>query len=109
MSSQQTQSTQTQPAPKQAELTIEDKLYLAKYKLDEKPHLIIISQGVCAECVNKPCMIVCPTDVYAWSENKNIVSYDNCVECGACRIVCPYQNIEWKYPRWGMGISHRFG
>lgn len=34
---------------------------------------------------------------------------ERCVECGACRIVCPYGNIDWHYPRGGFGIVYRFG
>ncbi|MHB8565959.1 MAG: ferredoxin family protein [Nitrososphaerales archaeon] len=96
-------------------MSVEEKLYLAKYKLDERPHLVILDQDACAKCaaVNgspQPCMILCPADVYKWENGKkNVVSYDNCVECGACRIICPYTNIEWKYPRWGRGLSHRYG
>ncbi|MHB1909558.1 MAG: ferredoxin family protein [Nitrososphaerales archaeon] len=83
--------------------------------MDERPHLVILDQAVCKKCeeINgspQPCMILCPANVYKWEEHKkNIVSYDNCVECGACRIICPYTNIEWKYPRWGRGLSLRYG
>ena len=91
------------------ELSIEDKLYLAKYKLDEESHLKIISSDNCLKCNDKPCIVVCPAEVYAWEDKKITISYDNCVECGACRIICPYHNIEMKSPRWGLGISHRFG
>jgi ferredoxin like protein len=100
---------------KEAPVPVEEKLYLAKYKLDERPHLVILDQAVCKRCseINgspQPCMILCPADVYKWEDGKkNVVSYDNCVECGACRIICPYTNIEWKYPRWGRGLSLRYG
>jgi len=96
-------------------VSVEEKLYLAKYRLDERPHLVVLDQDVCQKCslINgtpQPCMILCPADVYKWEEGKkNVVSYDNCVECGACRIICPYANIEWKFPRWGRGLSHRYG
>jgi ferredoxin like protein len=100
---------------KESTASVEEKLYLAKYKLDERPHLVIMDQTICQKCsqINgspQPCMILCPADVYKWEEGKkNVVSYDNCVECGACRIICPYTNIEWKYPRWGRGLSLRYG
>ncbi len=104
-----------QPPAKEASVSVEEKLYLAKYRLDERPHLVVLDQDVCQKCslINgtpQPCMILCPADVYKWEEGKkNVVSYDNCVECGACRIICPYTNIEWKFPRWGRGLSHRYG
>lgn len=114
-----TTTQQTAPqATKEAKISVEEKLYMAKYKLDERPHLLIYEQNVCQKCseINgspQPCMILCPADVYKWElrndKMENVVSYDNCVECGACRIICPYTNIEWKFPRWGRGLSHRYG
>lgn len=94
--------------PKTAAL-IEQKLYLDRYKVDEVSHLWIIDRETCLKCRDKPCIITCPANVYDWEEEKITVAYDNCVECGACRIVCPYQNIGWRYPRWGLGIAHRYG
>ena len=101
------------------EVNVEENLFLAKYKLDSRPHIVIYDHNVCRFCekINgtpQPCMILCPARVFKWDtksdgEKINVVSYDNCVECGACRIICPYTNIEWKYPRWGMGYLLRFG
>jgi ferredoxin like protein len=109
---QQSPDSQSESSQK---ISVEEKLYLAKYKLDERPHLVIYDQSICLKCEHingtpQPCMILCPADVYKWEDGKrNVVSYDNCVECGACRIICPYANIEWKYPRWGRGLSLRYG
>lgn len=88
---------------------VEAKLFLAKYKLDEISHIKILNPSTCLECKDKPCIICCPADVYEWEEKKLIVSYDNCVECGTCRIVCPFDNIDLKFPRWGKGIGYRYG
>ena len=108
-------SSQPATATEENIVSVEERLYLAKYKLDERPHLAIYDQAVCQKCAQingspQPCMRLCPADVYKWEDGKrNIVSYDNCVECGACRIICPYTNIEWTYPRWGRGLSLRYG
>lgn len=89
------------------------KLFLAKYRLDDRPHIIVIDQNICRFCETtngtpQSCMIVCPANVFKWEERnglmENVVSYDNCVECGACRIICLCGDIEWKYPRWGPGL-----
>jgi len=115
MSNQVAPTTPVQTPAKETRASVEEKLYLAKYRLDERPHLVVIDQNVCQKCAQingspQPCMILCPADVYKWEDGKkNVVSYDNCVECGACRIICPYVNIEWKFPRWGRGLSHRYG
>jgi len=97
-----------QPQTKQA-MKVEAKLFLARYKRDDQSHLIILDNQKCLKCKDKPCIIVCPAEVYSWEEDRLIVSYDNCVECGSCRIVCPYANIQFRYPRWGKGIGYRYG
>ncbi len=89
-----------------------DKLYTLTYRTDEeRPHLIIRNRSVCLECKDKPCLFFCPAQVYTWdaAQKKTIVSYENCVECGACRIGCPFGNILWEYPRGGFGVEYRYG
>lgn len=86
-----------------------DKLYLLKYEIDEEPHLVIKDPAVCEACEERPCIYRCPAEVYAWERGKLQVSYENCVECGVCKIVCPYDNIEWDYPRGGFGVFFKFG
>ncbi|MCL5958290.1 MAG: 4Fe-4S dicluster domain-containing protein [Chloroflexi bacterium] len=91
---------------------IEDKLFLVKFKPDHEPHLAIISQDVCrTKCSNRPCTFFCPARVYEWEESdaKMTVGFENCLECGACRIGCPHQNIDWRYPRGGVGVTYRYG
>ena len=43
------------------------------------------------------------------SRKKLVVSYENCIECGAARMLCPYNNIEWHPPRGGFGVSYKYG
>ncbi|KJE50008.1 MULTISPECIES: ferredoxin family protein [Acidiplasma] len=91
----------------------EEKLYTLRYKKDEKPHLSIRDSGLCLECEKEngnpqPCILICPAGVYTWEDKKIVVGYENCVECGACRIACPYDNINWEYPRFGRGIALRY-
>ncbi|MCL5263980.1 MAG: 4Fe-4S dicluster domain-containing protein [Chloroflexi bacterium] len=91
---------------------IEDKLYLVRFKPDHEAHLVIIDQEVCrSNCKDRPCTFFCPARVYEWEDanNKITVGFENCLECGACRIGCPHQNIEWRYPRGGFGVAFKFG
>jgi ferredoxin like protein len=37
------------------------------------------------------------------------VNHEGCLECGTCRIGCPHLNIDWRFPKGGYGISHKFG
>ena len=48
-------------------------------------------------------------EVYKLEGNKIIIGYENCLECGTCRLACPYENISWKYPRGGFGVKYRYG
>lgn len=86
-----------------------DMLYKVKYKTDETSHLAIKDQEVCRRCEDKPCITRCPAQVYEWEHTEVLVAYENCVECGACQVVCPYDNIEWEYPRGGFGVVWKFG
>jgi ferredoxin like protein len=86
-----------------------DKLYLLKYVVDEESHLVIKDQQRCAACEAKPCIYRCPAEVYSWEGDRLQVAYENCLECGVCKIVCPYANIDWRYPRGGYGVYFKFG
>lgn len=92
-------------------MKLEDKLYLDKFVWDEQSHIEIVSQDVCRACPDKPCTIVCPAEVYHWdAENQQtVVSYENCIECGACRVICPYNNISCVMPRGGFGVQYKYG
>ena len=94
------------------QLTLEDKLYLIKFKPDEESHLVITEMNTCIEkCGTRACTSFCPAGVYKWDpKNKTmIVNYEECIECGSCRIGCPFGNVEWRYPRGGFGVQYRYG
>ena len=91
--------------------SIEERLFAIRYKADDKSHLIIRDQEVCQKCEAKECNFFCPADVYLWhpEEGMTSVAFENCIECGTCRLGCPTQNIEWVYPKGGYGITYKFG
>jgi ferredoxin like protein len=86
-----------------------DRLYKVKYKTDGLTHLKIKDQAVCLRCEYKPCIPRCPAQVYEWENDEIRVAFENCLECGVCKIVCPYDNIDWEYPRGGFGVVWKFG
>jgi len=90
---------------------IEDKLFLNRYRTDEKnAHLKIKDPKICAvKCKDKPCTYFCPADVYEWDGEKIDVKFEGCLECGTCRIGCPFGNISWEYPKGNFGILYKFG
>ena len=89
---------------------IEDKLYTVKYTPDDKSHLLPV-QECCRLCESKVCTIICPANVYSWDENKDklIVNYENCLECGACRIACTDSSLGWEYPKGNKGVMFKQG
>jgi ferredoxin like protein len=85
---------------------LEEKLYLLRHVLDEKSH-IKIDEEACMRCTDRVCLDICPANVYSYVESKVFIAYENCVECGTCRIACPF--VEWVNPKGGTGISYRYG
>jgi ferredoxin like protein len=92
---------------------IRDKLFTVKYVEDTgHAHIEIVDQAVCGtKCKGKYCNHFCPAGVYEWDEEqqKNLVSFGNCIECGACSIGCPFDNITCHSPRGGFGAQYRLG
>lgn len=90
--------------------TLEEKQYLVRYIADKESHLKIMDESICLEkCEDKPCLYFCPGEVYKFEGDRISVGYEGCHECGSCRIGCPYDNIEWKYPKGGHGVVFRMG
>ena len=89
---------------------IEDKLAKVKYKNDSETHLKVCQKD-CQKCKNRSCEVVCPANVYEYDEqNQEMkVAYENCLECGACRIACDKQTLIWDYPKQGYGVTIKNG
>ena len=87
---------------------IDELLAKVKYKPDTVSHLIPNNE-FCKKCENRACEKICPAKVYEWDENaqKLRVAFENCLECGACRIICPYAAIDWRYPGATKGITYK--
>ncbi|MBI4051847.1 MAG: 4Fe-4S dicluster domain-containing protein [Elusimicrobia bacterium] len=96
-------------------MNVEGKLGLLNYKKAPETHISIkdaTENGPCVkQCQDKPCTTVCPAKVYEWEEHKKkiLVAYENCIECGACRMLCPFDNIKCDWPRGGFGVQYRWG
>jgi len=89
---------------------IEDKLFLDRFKVDEESHLKIINPDVCKnKCKTQACLYICPAYVYRLEGDRISINHEGCLECGSCRIGCPHLNIDWRFPKGGYGISHKFG
>ena len=97
------------------ETPVETKLGTLEWKKSPNPHIVLRDSSPGSPCVSackdRPCTTVCPAKVYEWegSHKKIIVNYENCIECGACRMLCPWDNIHCEWPGGGFGVQYKFG
>lgn len=91
-------------------MNIDEKLATLKYNKDNTSHLTV-DNDVCMRCNDKYCTNVCPANVYEWNEQKctMTIRYENCLECGACKIACEKKNILWRYPNSEFGVKFKNG
>lgn len=93
-------------------LTLDARLGLDKYEIDEEQSHITVDQTRCQVCEAKPCLTVCPAQVYTMVDGHIAVRYENCLECGTCQLSCDNGGkggITWRNPQGGFGIVFRFG
>jgi ferredoxin like protein len=92
-------------------VNVDDLLVAVKYYVDEdNAHIQIKDPGTCGQCEQNPCLDFCPVSVFTMDAIGKIhVGYQACVECGSCRIGCPYANVDWELPRGGYGVAYKFG
>ena len=85
--------------------TITEKLFITNFKPNTESH-IKVNSSYCSMCPGKECTRFCPSGVFAWSKIDDglIVAYENCVECGACNLGCPFKAIEYSHPEASYGI-----
>ncbi len=91
---------------------LEKKLAEDKFDIDEHNPHIIVDYEKCRKCKERFCLI-CPVKNYRFEmvdgEERMIFSFEGCLECGACRLVCPHGAVKWNYPKGGKGICYRYG
>ncbi len=91
-------------------LSVDEKMATVKIKIDKQAH-IIVNKECCRDCTTRPCLIICTAENYQWDEKRDelVFNYDGCLECGACRLICPHDAIDWSYPQGGYGVKFRNG
>jgi len=91
-------------------LALDKKLALVSFAKDAEPFIVVDTEK-CNRCEAKPCLYICPAEVYTWKEQLNY-NTEGCMETGACLIVCHKMGagaINWKYPSGGKGITFKLG
>jgi ferredoxin like protein len=93
-------------------LSLDARLGLLRYEIDgERSHIDVVATR-CVTCRARPCLTVCPAEVYRWVDDRVAVRYENCLECGACQVSCAEGGngaITWRNPAGGFGVVFRHG
>lgn len=89
-------------------VTIDERLATLRFICNNKSH-ITVDNLLCKGCDGKNCLYFCPANVYTQENGIINVDYENCLECGTCRLCCPKGAICWEYPKDASGVSYRFG
>ena len=85
------------------------KLGLDVFKPAKAPH-IVIRAGREEDPRLKPAVNICPAGCYSENEKGEVsLNVEGCLECGACRIACGIEVLEWSYPEGGAGVQFRCG
>ncbi|MDH7578804.1 MAG: 4Fe-4S dicluster domain-containing protein [Bacillota bacterium] len=90
-------------------LSIQERLALNKFQVDHAESHIVLNKDFCRECSTKVCTFICPAGLYVWTGEEIAFDYAGCLECGACRVVCPKKALAWNYPRGSFGVIFRYG
>ena len=91
-------------------VNMDERLATLRFICDNSSHIIVDIEK-CKKCRGKSCMYFCPANVYCYDEETENISidYENCLECGTCRLCCPHEAIDWQYPGNSSGVTFRFG
>jgi ferredoxin like protein len=93
-------------------LPVSERLGADAFNTDSVTHLTLSDPALCRTCALRPCIRVCPAEVYHWEGDRLRISYENCLETGACRIACEQignRALVWAFPSAGHGVQYRLG
>ena len=91
-------------------LTIDDRLALNRYHVDEEdPHIKVDLENCTDEEFNK-LLLACPASCYTLIDGVRSFSHLGCLECGTCRVLCGGTIVkEWRHPMGEIGVQFRQG
>jgi NAD-dependent dihydropyrimidine dehydrogenase PreA subunit len=52
--------------------------------------------SACVDVVDKSCIEDCPVDCMYEGDRKLYINPDECVDCGACKLLCKVDAIYWE-------------
>lgn len=96
-------------SPDNKKMSLEDRLYLSKRKIDKWNHIEVDQAGFVKD-PDPAILYVCPAKVYERKEGSQecVVNFENCLECGTCQVTCR-DYVTWRNPNSGFGITLIYG
>jgi ferredoxin like protein len=89
-------------------IPVDERLLHVRFIIDREPH-ITVDTSKCATCSHHACTYCCPAELYELDQSGIQFSFEGCLECGTCHIVCDLHAVSWRYPKGGYGVAFRFG
>lgn len=83
---------------------IEELIKRNTWEIDKEEHIRILREE---DLPAKTLAKLCPMRCYVLEEGRIVFHYEDCVECGLCRIVSKESSLYWSYPRGGKGIVYK--
>ncbi|MHB8632351.1 MAG: ferredoxin family protein, partial [Thermoplasmatota archaeon] len=68
-----------------------------------------VDPDICETCPHTMCTNACPAKCFEFVNGRMQFTYEDCVECGACDIVCTPGSVKWSHPRASFGVNYRYG
>jgi NAD-dependent dihydropyrimidine dehydrogenase PreA subunit len=62
--------------------------------------------SACVDVMDKSCVLECPADCIYEGERSLYINPDECVDCGACKIACRLDAIEYETDLEGDELQH---
>jgi len=81
--------------------SIGDRISKLNYNDDYLSHIKLLDTD---NELMKKISVLCPAKCYAEENDKIILQYEGCLDCGTCS-----QKTEWRHPRGEKGIHYRYG
>lgn len=91
--------------------SVEGKLGLDKFRVDEgTPHIIVLERARSEADLDK-LIKGCPAGLYHRNEDGTVrFDHAGCLECGTCRVLARDTVLaSWNHPAGTMGVEYRFG
>ncbi|HEX2065760.1 MAG TPA: hypothetical protein VHI93_03010 [Candidatus Thermoplasmatota archaeon] len=98
------------PLSKLPVMNVKARLGAAKFVTDAHEHQhITVDPDVCETCPHTMCVNSCPAKCFEFVGGRMQFTYEDCVECGTCDIVCTPGSVKWNHPRASFGVNYRYG